>query len=230
MQAIVICSTGNIGLNILLLSIKAYCPHMPVYLSSKNPDDVELVDTWMYNSATNFGDAYNAAMSKAFYDGYKEIIIANDDVVITPTTYQNMLSDIALLKKHTDKLGFVGARSDYVLWDQNIRCSFPNDDVVGLKWASEDHIKRVGVIAPIFAYVSKQAFDAARFPSTNWYSDNIICDDLSNAGFSHFVSTAYVHHVGSQTVGMDYAKCHEEPREWIRTNRPDKYEEIYGKP
>jgi len=55
-----------------------------------------------------------------------------------------------------------------------------------------------------------------------------MCDDLSKAGFSHFVSTAYVHHAGSQTVGMDYAKCHEEPREWIRINRPDKYEEIYG--
>ena len=96
MQAIVICSTGNIGLNILLLSIKAYCPNIPVYLSSKNTEDAELVDTWIYNVATNFGDAYNEAMSKAFYDGYKEIIIANDDVVITPTTYQNMLSDIAL--------------------------------------------------------------------------------------------------------------------------------------
>jgi len=228
MQAIVICSTGNIGLNILLLSIKAYCPNIPVYLSSKNPDDVDLVDTWMYNAASNFGDAYNAAMSKAFYDGYTEIIITNDDVVITPTTYENMLDDIKLLKDHTDRLGFVGARSDYVLWDQNIRCCFPDDDVIGLKWESEDHIKKVGVIAPIFAYISKQAFETARFPSTNWYSDNIMCDDLSKAGFEHFVSTAYVHHAGSQTVGMDYAKCHEEPREWIRTNRPDKYEEIYG--
>jgi hypothetical protein len=228
MQAIVICSTGNIGLNILLLSIKAYCPNIPVYLSSKNTEDAELVDTWIYNVSKNFGDAYNEAMSKAFYDGYKEIIIANDDIVITPTTYQNMLSDIALLKKHTDKLGFVGARSDYVLWDQNIRCSITNDSIVGLKYESEDHIKEVGVIAPIFAYISKQAFDVARFPSTNWYSDNIMCDDLSKAGFSHFVSTAYVHHAGSQTVGMDYAKCHEEPRAWIKENRPDVYDKYYA--
>jgi hypothetical protein len=227
-QAIVICSTGNIGLNILLLSIKAYCPNIPVYLSSKNTEDAELVHTWIYNVATNFGDAYNEAMSKAFYDGYKEIIIANDDVVITPTTYSKLQDDVRLLKRNFENIGFVGARSDYILWDQNIRCSFPNDDVVGLKWASEDHIKQVGVIAPIFAYINKQAFDVARFPSVNWYSDNIMCDDLSKAGFSHFVSTAYVHHAGSQTVGMDYAKCHEEPREWIRTNRPDKYEEIYG--
>lgn len=228
MQAIVICSTGNVGLKVLLSSLKTYCPDLPVYLSSKNTDDVELVDTWIYNVATNFGDAYNAAMSKAFYDGYKEIIIANDDVVITPTTYLKLNEDVKMLKKAYDKLGFVGARSDYVLWDQNIRSHYPNDNVSGLKYESEDHLKRVGVIAPIFAYVSKQAFETARFPSTNWYSDNIICDDLSKAGFKHFVSRAYVHHAGSQTVGTDFQKCHEEPREWIRTNRPDVYSNYYA--
>lgn len=228
MQAIVICSTGNIGLKVLLSSLKTYCPDLPVYLSSKNTEDVELVDTWIYNVATNFGDAYNEAMSKAFYDGYKEIIIANDDVVITPTTYLKLNEDVKLLKRNFENVGFVGARSDYVLWDQNIRCSITNDSIVGLKYESEDHIKEVGVIAPIFAYVSKQAFETARFPSTNWYSDNIICDDLSKAGYRHFVSRAYVHHAGSQTVGTDFQKCHEEPREWIRTNRPDVYSNYYA--
>jgi hypothetical protein len=228
MQAIVICSTGNAGLKVLLSSLKTYCPEIPVCLSSKNPDDAELVHTWIYNVATNFGDAYNEAMSKAFYDGYKEIIIANDDVVITPTTYTKLQEDVSLLKIHSQKIGFVGARSDYVLWDQNIRSYCANDNVVGLKYESEDHIKEVGVIAPIFAYINKQAFDVARFPSTNWYSDNIMCDDLSKAGFSHYVSTAYVHHAGSQTVGMDYAKCHEEPRAWIKENRPDVYDKYYA--
>ena len=228
MQAIVICSTINTGLKVLLSSLEAYCPYIPVYLSSKNVEDSKFVHTWMYNAATNFGDAYNAAMDKAFSDGYKEIIIANDDVVITPTTYLKLEEDVRLLKRNFENVGFVGARSDYVLWHQNIRSYCANDNVIGLKYESEDHIKEVGVIAPIFAYVSKQAFETARFPSTNWYSDNIICDDLSKAGFKHFVSRAYVHHAGSQTVGTNFQKCHEEPREWIRTNRPDKYEEYYG--
>lgn len=228
MQAIVICSTGNAGLKVLLSSLEAYCPYIPVYLSSKNVEDSKFVHTWMYNAATNFGDAYNAAMDKAFSDGYKEIIIANDDVVITPTTYLKLEEDVRLLKRNFENVGFVGARSDYILWDQNIRSYCANDNVIGLKYESEDHIKETGVIAPIFAYISKQAFETARFPSTNWYSDNIICDDLSKAGFKHFVSRAYVHHAGSQTVGTDFQKCHEEPRQWIRTNRPDKYEEYYG--
>jgi hypothetical protein len=228
MQAIVICNVNNPGINVLLASLECYCPEIPVYLSSIEPEIAKDGIKWMYNGAKNFGDAYNAAMSKAFYDGYDEIIIANDDVVITPTTIHKLKEDVELLKDHTDKLGFVGARSDYILWDQNIRCSIPNDNIVGLKYESEDHIKRVGVIAPIFAYISKQAFETARFPSTNWYSDNIMCDDLSKAGFSHFVSTAYVHHAGSQTVGMDYAKCHEEPRAWIKENRPDVYDKYYA--
>ena len=228
MQAIVICSTINTGLKVLLSSLEAYCPYIPVYLSSKNVEDSKFVHTWIYNVATNFGDAYNEAMSKAFYDGYKEIIIANDDVVITPTTYLKLNEDVRLLKRNFENVGFVGARSDYVLWDQNIRSYCANDNVIGLKYESEDHIKEVGVIAPIFAYVSKQAFETARFPSTNWYSDNIICDDLSKAGFRHFVSRAYVHHAGSQTVGTDFQKCHEEPREWIRTNRPDVYSNYYA--
>ena len=228
MQAIVICSTINTGLKVLLSSLEAYCPYIPVYLSSKNVEDSKFVHTWMYNAATNFGDAYNAAMDKAFSDGYKEIIIANDDVVITPTTYLKLEEDVRLLKRNFENVGFVGARSDYILWDQNIRSYCANDNVIGLKYESEDHIKETGVIAPIFAYISKQAFETARFPSTNWYSDNIICDDLSKAGFRHFVSRAYVHHAGSQTVGTNFQKCHEEPRAWIRTNRPDKYKEYYG--
>ena len=228
MQAIVICSTINTGLKVLLSSLEAYCPYIPVYLSSKNVEDSKFVHTWIYNVATNFGDAYNEAMSKAFYDGYKEIIIANDDVVITPTTYLKLEEDVRLLKRNFENVGFVGARSDYVLWDQNIRSYCANDNVIGLKYESEDHIKEVGVIAPIFAYVSKQAFETARFPSVNWYSDNIICDDLSKAGFRHFVSRAYVHHAGSQTVGTNFQKCHEEPREWIRTNRPDVYSNYYA--
>ena len=29
-------------------------------------------------------------------------------------------------------------------------------------------------------------------------------------------------------VGDDFAKCHEEPRAWIKENRPDMYEVIYA--
>ncbi len=236
MQAIVICTVGNPGITILLESIKVYAPELPIYLCSNNLSlwgtirsrMPELNVIFRPNPAPNFGDAYNAGIDYAFSRGHDSLIVANDDVVITPSTIGLLKEDAEILESNGVNLGFLGARSDYVLPDQNIRFPVEEDQQLGLRWASETMIKPTGVIAPIFATISRKAWDVAKFPSTNWYSDNIICHDLQKAGFRHFVSRAYVHHAGSQTVGTDFEKCHEEPREWIKANRPDMYEAIYG--
>jgi GT2 family glycosyltransferase len=180
------------------------------------------------NPATNFGDAYNAGIDYAFSQGHDSLIVSNDDVVITPSTIDLLAEDTRILESNAVNLGILGARSDYVLPDQNIRFPVHDDRQEGLRWASEAKIKETGVIAPIFATISKKAWNVAKFPSTNWYSDNIICHDLQEAGYRHFVSRAYVHHAGSQTVGTDFKKCHEEPREWIKANRPDMYKVFYA--
>ena len=235
MQAIVICTIGNPGVTILLESIRQYGEDSPVYLCGNNLEiwsrAREICNKLIYrpNPATNFGDAYNAAVDYAFSHGkYDSVILANDDVVLTPTTISLLKEDSEILKSRDFKVGFLGARSDYVLPDQNIRFPVDQDQRNGVKWASEEQIKLTPVIAPIFASISREAWDTAKFPSTNWYSDNIICHDLQRAGYQHFVSRAYVHHAGSQTVGTDFKKCHKEPREWIKANRPDMYEAIYG--
>ena len=235
MQAIVICTIGNKGISILLESIRQYAPDIPVYISGNDLGLVPKLKSilpnfcWFRNTATNFGQAYNHATDYAFKHGkFDSVVMANDDVVITPTTMQLLKEDAGILESSGVKSGFIGARSDYVLPDQNIRFPLSKDQRNGLQWESELYIKPTGVIAPIFASISREAWDTAKFPSTNWYSDNIICHDLQKAGFRHFVSRAYVHHAGSQTVGTDFKKCHEEPREWIKANRPDMYEAIYG--
>jgi hypothetical protein len=46
------------------------------------------------NTADNFGDAYNAAVLKAFDDGHKDILVCNDDVVLTPYTWPTMAEDL----------------------------------------------------------------------------------------------------------------------------------------
>jgi hypothetical protein len=234
-QAIVICSVSNPGITILLESIRVYAPEMPVYLSANSLDLWHKAKSilpnlvWRPNDATNFGDAYNATTDYAFDHGrYDSVILSNDDVVLNPSTINLLREDSEILESNGINLGFLGARSDYVLPDQNIRFPVEEDWRVGLRWASEAKIKETEVIAPIFATVSREAWQTAKFPSTNWYSDNIICHDLQKAGFRHFVSRAYVHHAGSQTVGTDFSKCHEEPREWIKANRPDIYEAFYG--
>ena len=236
MQAIVICTIGNPGVTILLESIKVYAPQLPIYLCSNDLrlwGDIRsrmsgLNVIFRPNPATNFGDAYNAGIDYAFSQGHDSLIVSNDDVVITPSTIDLLAEDTRILESNAVNLGILGARSDYVLPDQNIRFPVHDDRQEGLRWASEAKIKETGVIAPIFATITKEAWAVAKFPSTNWYSDNIICHDLQEAGFRHFVSRAYVHHAGSQTVGTDFKKCHEEPREWIKANRPDMYEVFYG--
>ncbi len=230
MQAIVICSVGNPGLDVLLASIRCYAPEIPLYISHKDPHKCRhSVNAVLFpNLESNFGDAYNVATDVAFRDGYDSVILANDDVVLTPNTISLMQEDSDLLKSKGFKVGFLGARSDYVLPDQNIRFPTSSDAIVALKYRSEDQIKQTQVIAPIFASISLEAWKTAKFPSTNWYSDNIMCHDLQEAGFQHFVSRAYVHHAGSQSVGTDFEKCHNEPRDWIKANRPDMYGEFYG--
>jgi len=234
-QAIVICTIKNPGVTVLLESIRFYAPTMPVYLSGNSLELWHRAKSilpnlvWRPNQADNFGDAYNVATSYAFEHGkFDSVILSNDDVVLNPSTIKLLGTDYKLIQENNIEVGFLGARSDYVLHDQNIRFPVEQDQQVGLRWASESKIKETGVIAPIFASISRKAWETAKFPSINWYSDNIICHDLLEAGFRHFVSRAYVHHAGSQTVGYDYQKCHEEPREWIKANRPDMYEVFYG--
>jgi hypothetical protein len=42
------------------------------------------------NTADNFGDAYNAVVLQAFDDGHKDILVCNDDVVLTPYTWPTL--------------------------------------------------------------------------------------------------------------------------------------------
>lgn len=228
MEAIVICTVNNPGLSILLESIRVYAPNIPIYLSTNNVEHYIRDIVAFPNTAKTFGEAYNTAIDRAFEDGWNSVIVCNDDVVLTPTTIKLLSNDYKLITENGIKLGFLGARSDYVLPEQNIRFPMKDDSIIALKYESESYIKPVGVIAPIFASLSKQAWQDAKFPHINWYSDNIICDDLNKKGYHHFVSRSYVHHAGSQTVGTDFARCHEEPREWIKANRPDVYEDYYG--
>jgi hypothetical protein len=173
------------------------------------------------NYGKSFGESYNTAIQAAFDIWPCETLyIANDDVVLTPSTISDFERDTEALSAF--KVGLLGARSDFVLWPQNIRSTVENDSRLGVKWASEDSIKEVGVIAPVFAQISREVWKSGvRIPPINWYSDNVWCYDLSKLGFRHFVSRAYVHHAGSQTIGRDFKGLNDEALEWLKVNRPD---------
>lgn len=192
---IVVCTVGSRSLSVLQTSVKTY-----------NPDvDLMIFEGFM----GNFGDDYNAAMTQAF-DWADEIIIANDDIVLKPDSYELLLADVKRLKGLVgDKLGFVAAKSDDVRGCQHIRTTEMNK-----VYASE-------AISPLFAWISKKAFEQAKFPPLNWFSDDVLCHDLGNMGYKHYVSTSYVHHVGSTSIGNDIMQLVLDAEPWIKENRPN---------
>lgn len=203
MIPVVICTLGCKSLNVLETSLMVYNPDVPRFVS-------------FVDKPSTFGQSYNEALSVAFRS-CDEVIISNDDVVVTPTSINVLLEDVDTLKTiHGDKLGFVAALSDDARNSQNIR------------FERGDEPKERAAISPIFAWMSKKSFDAAQFPPLNWYSDDVICEDLSQLGFVHYISRAYVHHVGSQTVGRDYNKLNAEALPWLRANRPEYIKKWWG--
>jgi hypothetical protein len=176
----------------------------------------------------NFGDDYNAAI-EAFAEGDESFIIANDDVVITPQTMSLLLDDVAALSKVCKRIGFIAARSDFVRPPQNIRVPRNEGDAIEMcRWRSEDAIKPVDVISPIFTWVNAKAMKDHPFPPINWFSDDVVCADMAANGYKHFVSRAYVHHAGSMTVGRDAKALIGAAAPWIVEHRPEYAKKWFG--
>ena len=203
---------------------------LPVLFASINeyvPLDVEIIvsgsdlrlprhkTTNLPNLGNNFGESYNYVVNYAFKE-YDEIIVANDDIVLTPTSYSQLLDDVFVLKNNT--LGWVCSRADYVKGVQNIR---QGTKQVGIKYVEESQIQETDFCAPLFGYVNKAAW--IDYKPINWYSDDIQCLEMKVNDCQHFVSTSYIHHVGSQTISMDHAKNDREAKTWIKENMPNLY-------
>jgi hypothetical protein len=204
--AIVVCTKHARCLDVMRASIKAYVPHgIRTYVS--------------HGLGPTFGEAYNEAARIAFKE-HDQLVICNDDIVFTPTTWMRLMGDVRLLREHYPDLGWVATRSDYARGEQNIRCGRGQIDF--LRFASERNIVQASVIAPICAWIHRDAW--VDFPPLNWFSDDVQCLDMKRP---HFISRAYVHHVGSQTCGNDAKKCMDDAEPWLRENRPELHARWY---
>ena len=85
MIPVVVCTIGSPALPVLKASMEAYAPEHELLVTQ--------------GRFGNFGDDYNAAMTEAFKTN-NAIIIANDDVVLTPSTMKLLLEDVQEIKKH----------------------------------------------------------------------------------------------------------------------------------
>ena len=220
MKAIAIATVDAKCLVTLAASITEYVPKdVTVYLAGSQLILPRHRTISMDNVQKNFGDAYNAVVKRAFEE-VDEVVVCNDDIVFNPYTWQTLSEDVSLLKSENIPLGWVACRSDYARGYQNIRLG--QGKMEWFKYETEHKILTAEVIAPICGWVSKEAW--IDFPPLNWYSDDIQCLDMSNKGLRHFISRAYVHHVGSQTCGFDGMKCVRDAQPWIKENRPELYD------
>jgi len=219
---IVIATVKGHGLAVLLESIKQYAPECPVYLRGpQSVIDNYQADFKIYGQPRNFGDDYNEIIEAAMKD-WSSCIVANDDVVLTPTSVKVLMEDVAIVRTmNSFKAGWVAARCDAARPCQNVRITDQPEKLNFYKFPSESHIKLVQEVSPIFAWISSDAFEEAKFPPLNWYSDDVHCMDLIQKGYGHYVSASYVHHIGSNTIGLNAQKLHEDALPWLRENRPN---------
>ena len=219
---IVIATVKGHGLSVLLESIKQYAPECPVYLRGpQSVIDNYQADFKIYGQPRNFGEDYNEVITAALKD-WSSCIVANDDIVLTPTSVKVLMEDVAIVRTmNSYKAGWVAARCDAARPCQNVRITDQPEKLNFYKFPSESHIKLVQEISPIFAWISSDAFEEAKFPPLNWYSDDVHCMDLIKKGYGHYVSASYVHHIGSNTIGFDAKKLHEDALPWLKENRPE---------
>ena len=208
-------------LPVLLASIDQYVPEdVIIFVSGSNLKANRHKTINLSNVFNNFGDSYNYVVNYAFAR-FDDVIVANDDIVLTPTSYSLLMEDVELLPGNT---GWVSAKSDYVRGFQNIR-EFKQRD--GIRYMEEGKIIPTDVISPLFAYIHKDKW--VDYKPINWYSDDIQCLEIKENGYQNYVSRSYVHHVGSQTIGMDHQKNHLEAEAWIKENMPELHQKWFTK-
>ena len=131
------------------------------------------------------------------------------------------MEDVKQLKEETgEPVGWVSARCDAARPVQNIRSNPFGQQLHYFKYPYEDAIVPMECPSPIFAWIGRDAWECFKFPPLNWYSDDVHCEDLRKAGFHHYLSRSYVHHIGSQTVGMNGDALTKAAIPWLLQNRP----------
>ena len=209
---LVICSTIGTCLPVCMASIEAYVPQeVDVFLFQKHPSQKKSKTRLIRvreNTGRTFGESYNKAVDAVFkYYDYDSVVIANDDVVLTPTSWNLMMEDAEALMD--TKVGWIGIRSDSARMQQNF-ARMPTD-----KFMPTD------IISPYVGWISKEAWEYGRFPPINYFSDDVSSVNLSAAGYQNYVSSAYCHHVGAQTCKENNDQHVRESVIWLQKNRPD---------
>lgn len=222
-------------LRVALASIQAYAPSVDVVVGWNGleeprnlPDNPRMRLIRQAAGITTGSEAWNWCATQT---DAEELLILGDDCVLHPDTLRLLLEDVAFIEAaERTNIGFVGCRSNYVKGHQNIRVS-QGSPMRGLAFEAEQRILRTDMIVPVAAWIRHETFDlVGGFPPTNWFADDVCCWDLVNAGYTHYVSRAYVHHVGERATGQGKSNqvLYDEGIAWLRAHRPDFLEKKLG--
>lgn len=223
-------------LRVALASIQAYAPSIDVVVGWNGreeprhlPDNPSVRLLRQPPGITTGSQAWNWCATQTDAD---ELLILGDDCVLHPDTVRLLLEDVRTVEQALPgRVGFVGCRSNYVKGPQNIRVANGAGRLVTIGYETEQRILQVDMVVPVATWVRHEVFDeVGGFPATNWFADDVCCWDLVNLGYRHFVSRAYVHHVGERSTGQGKAprELLQEGLSWLRDHRPDFLEAKLG--
>lgn len=216
-------------LRVALASVRAYAPDVDVVVGWNGleeprhlPDNPRVRLLRQPPGITTGSEAWNWCATQTDAD---ELLILGDDCVLHPDTVRLLVEDArALEAAFPGRIGFVGCRSNYVKGPQNVRMANGADRLAAIAYDTEQRLVEVDMVVPVAAWIRHDVFDlVGGFPPTNWFADDVCCFDLVKLGFRHFVSRAYVHHVGERATGQGKspASLLEEGLAWLQANRPD---------
>ena len=216
-------------LRVALASIQAYAPTIDVLVGwngTEEPSDLPHNSRMkLLRQAPGISTGSEAWNWCAGQTDASELLILGDDCVLHPDTVRLLLEDVNTIGRLcAEPIGFVGCRSNYVKGPQNIRLANGAGQLAGIGYDTEQQIFGVDMVVPVAAWIRHETFDAVGgFPPTNWFADDVCCWDLVNMGYRHFVSRAYVHHVGARATGQGKSTqvLLDEGVAWLRANRPD---------
>jgi tetratricopeptide (TPR) repeat protein len=216
-------------LEVLMTSFRVYSPEARIRLAVSNLDHIKIAEKngsdfcdlqITLNTASNFGEAYNDLVQQVPNE-VNFIVLVNDDIVLNPNTIDLLFQDSKSVIDGIgmQSVGWLAARSNHVRGTQNIRNAFGNDRRIGIQFANEDVVVPAKVISPILSLIPRANW--VDFLPINWFSDDVQCMQMSDRGLRHFVSRAYCHHVGSQTVGVDVRQNIEDAKQVITELHPE---------
>lgn len=222
-------ANGYPDLDVLLTSLVNYAPDLPWVVGYYGdrpgfaydycPDDYVFLKR--PEAARRCGAGFGWLLDQTAGNDDDVALLLNDDLVFTPSTLERLEEDLAALP---DTWGACSLRSNYIAGRANIRrCEEDDGYTSGLGYDSERRVLRVSKVFLVALAVKRSALAAITrdWTQLDWYGDNLLSFDLTQAGYSLHVSRAYVHHHGSRTTTRaQFVAAEAEGRQWLIAHRP----------